>query len=546
MRNEFLLIALLMLVAPVCAHADDETQADQIKLSLTITLRHGPPVDQTARDSAAAGAPAATVFDEGEPIDVAFTITNVGETPFEYEDRNYDRSGRMQEYQLRATDATGQPADDPRELWDAWGPFGGRFGRGEIGPGHSFTKHIWLNEWVMPLAPGRYTVMGAYYPAPWPFVEKQSWVKSPPVEIEVLPRTETEMAAWVEELGADVVAAAEMAREVLPQLPDWRLALVPRHVRPPGEPIPPPDPEQQASAQAERARVRAEPAVRYLGFTGSPLALPYLIETSYGLFDRGYDGFMYMRDKQACEDALLTALDERGATSMGWYLLYRLGVPEERTLPRTLEWLADADPARRADAAKALARYRESGEVPLQALLGAVDDEDPYVRRAVVYALDRFPADEATTALLSASLDPDENVRAAAARTLRPKRGPTVIPRLQELLQDVARVALQAVDNLASFDTPAAAAALRTGLNAADQDVRVEVALILFGRGDDSVREILADALASSDVHMGSRMTTRLGIIGKQRGLGRPKSSGHWAVDRDAWLHWLREPPAEP
>ena len=256
----------------------------------------------------------------------------------------------------------------------------------------------------------------------------------------------------------------------------------------------------------ERARVRAEPAVRYLGFTGSNLALPYLIETFYGLSSVGQSGFMYMRDKQACEDALLAALDERGATSTGWYLLYRLDVSDEHTLPRTLAWLADADPTRRADAACALTGYRHSGDVPLQALLGAVGDEDPYVRRAVVYALDRFPADEATTALLTASRDVDENVRAAAAVTLRNKRGPTVIPRLTELLQDVVLVAFQAIRNLADFDGPrppgvaapdadaadAATAALRTGLDAPDEDVRVEIALILLGRGDDTVRDALA------------------------------------------------------
>jgi len=112
MRTAFVMLTLLALAMPACAQDAEAPAADQIKLSLTIALRHGPPVGEELAEDA----PPDTVFLEGEPIDVAFTITNVGETPFKYADRNDDSSGRLDEYEVQAISADGQQMDDPDEF----------------------------------------------------------------------------------------------------------------------------------------------------------------------------------------------------------------------------------------------------------------------------------------------------------------------------------------------------------------------------------------------------------------------------------------------
>lgn len=52
----------------------------------------------------------------GDEILITFVITNIGTTNYKYTDRNYDRSGRMGEYRLRAYDEHGAPVRDPRTL----------------------------------------------------------------------------------------------------------------------------------------------------------------------------------------------------------------------------------------------------------------------------------------------------------------------------------------------------------------------------------------------------------------------------------------------
>lgn len=52
----------------------------------------------------------------GDKILITFVITNIGTTNYKYTDRNYDRSGRMGQYRLRAYDEHGAPVRDPRTL----------------------------------------------------------------------------------------------------------------------------------------------------------------------------------------------------------------------------------------------------------------------------------------------------------------------------------------------------------------------------------------------------------------------------------------------
>ena len=487
--------------------AAELTVLEKPDLSLTITLQHGPPVGQTPEEAAAASAPAETVFLQGDPIDVAFTITNQGEYQFRYMDRNYARGGRMREYALELADEQGQRLEDPRVRWG-----GGWFGGGKglycvLQPGQSFTKHIYLNQWVMPLAPGRYTVVGVYHPpGDFTMFEEQVAVRSQPVEIEVRSRREVAMKGYIERL----------ALELRSDEPKHRLQ-----------------------------------AIRYLGFTGSAYALPSITP---GFYDKGDNvafwtgkAFLYMTDRDACVNALLTPLNERGPAPGLHELLYHYQIPKEQTLAPTIKGLSDPDPVRRAGAATALWGYSDMGDPPLDALLSALKDEDPQVQESAAAALSNYRVPKATEALLAASYDPDEEVRRKMVDVLGTIKAEAAIPRLRELLEDTPRVATTAVRGLQKIGTPEALEALHDALEVEEEKVRVRAALALLSLGDDTVRTLLAEALESALPGPASDICSFLNSAVEQRGIPGPAQIwSRRSYQPEIWIEWLRQEPSQP
>ena len=146
----------------------------------------------------------------GDEIPILFKITNKGETVYEYDDRDSDRSGRTPEYVLEARRVQGAIVDDPwanRESWFGGGPTS----RGKIAPGESFEKTIALNRWALLNEAGRYSVVGTYsydvraeqterkYAATTRQMRKIE-VPSQPIEIVVGPRSAEEMGEYIRSL----------------------------------------------------------------------------------------------------------------------------------------------------------------------------------------------------------------------------------------------------------------------------------------------------------------------------------------------------------
>jgi len=491
------LLSAALVVAVSCGVASGQ---DRPVVSLTIALRPGPPVGQTPEDAAKAGALAASAFDQGSPIDVAFTITNEGQELYRYRDRNGDRSGRMPEYAVEVTDEQGRKLDDPRRLWGGAWVGGGSSGQADLPPGGSFTKHVTLNQWVMPLAPGRYNATGVYKPDQPAPEQPVGPVRSTPVSFEVRARAEADLKAYIGLVGHELSSGK----------PEDRLQ-----------------------------------AVRYLGFTGSPLALPYL---GASLNDDGPNvafwaqgAFLYQTDREACVQALLAALGNRGAASGVTYLLQHYEVPRSRTLAPTAKWLRDPDPKRRAAAASALARYSDLGDAALTPLLAALGDQDTGVRQAVAGALCMYRKARATQALLTATHDHDVGVRVKAVWSLGTSHAGAAVPRLQELLHDVPVVAQEAVRSLESIGTPAAKEALGHGLNLTDGRTRAMAAAALLALGDDSVREFLAKALEAADPGLQEFIHNQLNMAVQHRRIRGSRQDGAWCYDSAAWIAWLRQ-----
>jgi hypothetical protein len=152
---------------------------------------------------------ATNVFRVGDEIPIQFTISNRGTVDYKYNDRNYDRGGRMWEYQLVAKTAAGGMVPDARQHFEP-GMIGGLGQNGVLHPGESFSKIIALNLWALMNEPGQYEVTGFYSDGP-------GKATSDPVRITVLPRTEAEMHDYIRELTNNV-APAGMSEDLVRKL----------------------------------------------------------------------------------------------------------------------------------------------------------------------------------------------------------------------------------------------------------------------------------------------------------------------------------------
>lgn len=158
----------------------------------------------------------------GDEIPIVFRITNKGQTPYEYDDRDSDRSGRMPEYVLEARRTDGTVVADPWAGREEW--FGGGLTRsGRIGPGESFEKTIPLNRWALVKQAGRYEVVGKYLyrvrderesGRSGPIPNREVEVASTPIEIVVGERSAEEMGEYIGSLTEALKTADfEDARE---------------------------------------------------------------------------------------------------------------------------------------------------------------------------------------------------------------------------------------------------------------------------------------------------------------------------------------------
>ncbi|MGD1085162.1 MAG: HEAT repeat domain-containing protein, partial [Verrucomicrobiota bacterium] len=136
-----------------------------------------------------------TVLKVGDEIPIEFIVSNHRTNDYEYEDRVSNRSGRLDEFRLDATTASGERVPDPRATLTAW-MGGGTYGPGVLYPGQSFTKIIALNRWALIKEPGRYEVTGTYLGAEIS-TNPIAPVTAKPISVTVLPRSKKEMGDYI-------------------------------------------------------------------------------------------------------------------------------------------------------------------------------------------------------------------------------------------------------------------------------------------------------------------------------------------------------------
>ncbi len=129
----------------------------------------------------------------GDEIPVEFVISNRSTADFNYGDTDYGPIDWVQDYQLTIQSADGKTIPSPRANFRE-GISGEWLGSMRVlHPGEFFTKTFPLNVAAAIKIPGQYTVTGTYLGDSF----RPPGIRSAPIHITVLPRTDSEMDAYI-------------------------------------------------------------------------------------------------------------------------------------------------------------------------------------------------------------------------------------------------------------------------------------------------------------------------------------------------------------
>ncbi len=316
-----------------------------------------------------------TVIKAGDEIPIEFCISNGGVSDYHYEDRNYDRSGRMNEYKLVAKDAAGEVVADPRANHKGGWFGGGMFQEGILKPGKSFVKIIPLNRWALVKA-GRYEVVGEYSAA---YSTNFAIVKSAPVTITVLPRTPQEMDDYISDLTRKITTL------------------------PPGS-----DPALDDLA-------------KQLMYTCSPKAVPTLLECmylpGYSCFWEAEGLLFYIPRSSETKRIVLDMATKRGLGSNMGYVLEQYGCTDEEMRPIIERSLATNNPQAWPEGARAAQTHPNDSFTPR--LIALATGAGNAARMQAIFALAANRTDDGVKALKVSLNDKDPHIRELTAQAVQ-------------------------------------------------------------------------------------------------------------------------------
>ena len=325
------------------------------------------------------------VLKAGDEVPIEFIISNLGTEDYKYEDRNYDRSGRMDEYRLEAKAADGSLLPDPRENFRV-GLGGGGFQYGVLHPGDSYSKVIALNRWALLKDPGIYEVTGIYRTSR--AGGSGEAVTAQPLQISVLPRTLQEMDAYINELMKQV--AAIVARRGTNSQPLFIDGL--------------------------------DECVMKLMYTCSPAAAPALLETMYEPSQGFWEAealLYYIPHSEEVGKAIEAAAARRGLASNMQYLLRQYGEgPTEDEMKQYIRRSLEAD-SPQTWSAGALAAQQYPDDAFNSRLIALATEPKGSARMQAIYALARNRTDDSVKTLKALLDDPDNQIHDTAERAIR-------------------------------------------------------------------------------------------------------------------------------
>ena len=322
------------------------------------------------------------VVKAGDEIPIEFKITNRGWNDYKYENRTYDRSGRMNEYSLAATNGAGEAVPDPRANDKGFWFGGGGFQYAILKPGQSFTKVIPLNRWALVKEGGRYEVVGTYTSSA--YGTNFATVISDPITLTVQARTPQEMDAYIGDLTNQLEAKLT-----------GRPNPVANESRPPDEAV--------------------NELVTKLMFTCSPKIVPSLLKSAADYGSGG--GFweheaitFYVPHSEETKQAILAAANARGL-ERNWTLaslLREYDFTGEQLKPLIERALAADNEAGWAVGAQLAAKFGDDAFTPRLAAIARTPRSD--AQTAAIGALAARRTDEGVKTLKSLLDDPHEIV----------------------------------------------------------------------------------------------------------------------------------------
>ncbi|HXF09179.1 MAG TPA: hypothetical protein VN625_00230, partial [Desulfuromonadaceae bacterium] len=328
------------------------------------------------------------VVKAGDEIDVEFRITNNGTNDYKYEDRSYDRSGRINEYKLTATNELGAAVPDPRVNDKGFWMGGGFFQYATLKPGESYTKTIPLNRWALVKAAGRYTVVGTY-PSEI-YSTNYTMVTSDPITVTVLPRTEKEMDDYIGSLTNQIAS------------------LTPRQVYP-GSPYILPAAE-------------LDDLIMKLMFTGSPKIVPTLLNT---LYESGHNNFwpiealrFYVPHTEETKQAIIATATRRGLSDGMQSILSSYNFTNRADLQPLIERSLALDSTNTWRAGALLAQQYADDAYTARLIALATETNSP-ARDQAIYALAANRTDEGVRALQVLLHDPDLRIGETTRNAIR-------------------------------------------------------------------------------------------------------------------------------
>ncbi len=330
------------------------------------------------------------VVKAGDEIDIEFRITNKGTSDYKYADRTYDRSGRMNEYKLVATNSTGEAVPDPRASQQGGWFGGGLFQYKRLKPGESYTRTIALNRWALVKEAGQYEVRG-FYTASWNNTNSAT-VISDPLRLIVQPRTPAEMDAYINDLTNRL--EAKLSGQLNP----------PNQSRPP-DPV-------------------VNELVTKLMFTCSPRIVPSLLQS---MFDSGSGGgfwehealTFYVPHSEETRQAILATATARGLGQNGSLLglIHEYGFTKDELKPLIERALAPDNEPGWAAGAQLAQKFGDNTFMPRLIAIAKIPRGNG--QTAAISALGAHRTDEGVKTLKSLLDDPHENIWTPLAQALQ-------------------------------------------------------------------------------------------------------------------------------
>lgn len=326
------------------------------------------------------------VIKAGDEIPVEFIISNLGTEDYKFEDRTYDRSGRMDEYKLTAKGTDGSLLPDPRETF-RMGVGGGGFTYGILHPGESFSKVIPLNRWALVKTPDTYEVTASYGMSR-SSGSSSAAVTSAPLQISVLPRSPEEMKAYINALAKEIDATIE----------------------------------RRGTNTQWASNTELDDLIKRLTYTCSPDAVPELLKTMYEPSQGFWQAealLYYIPYSQEIKKAISEVASRRGLASNMQYLMNKYGdeAREDEMKQYIGRSLAVDSPQTWMAGALAAQQYADDTFTPR--LIALATEPKGAARMQAIYALTLNRTDEGVKTLKTLLNDPETQIRDTVERAIR-------------------------------------------------------------------------------------------------------------------------------